>query len=127
MPNSCLNDIGGKSVTDRFLALDLCLSNTDRSVYGRVCRYASLSAELDERAYNFIRPMLPLPKMNTWADGDLWIEIIDLYKEHACLWKAKSKECMNKSKMHKAYMKALEKLQKKESTATISELFTREN
>ena len=84
---SCLNGVGGRSVFDRFLASDLCLSKTDRQVYGHVCRYLSISDDLEARGCMILRG----PTYNSSVFIILFAVLVDLkHKNDAKL------SCINK-------------------------------
>ena len=52
---------------------------------------------------------------NTDEDCQFWAEFIQLYKEHPCPWKIKSKEYSDKVKKNAAYDLLVEKLKEKDS------------
>ncbi|XP_076034492.1 uncharacterized protein LOC143021096 isoform X1 [Oratosquilla oratoria] len=54
----------------------------------------------------------------TSADKEFWTEFIELYKEHPCLWKVKSKDYTDKGKRNCAYDVLVAKLREKERSAT---------
>ncbi|XP_064082573.1 uncharacterized protein LOC135198678 [Macrobrachium nipponense] len=54
----------------------------------------------------------------TSADKQYWEEFIELYKQHPCLWKMKSKEYSDKGMRNRAYNVLAEKLRERDTTAT---------
>ncbi|XP_066951270.1 uncharacterized protein [Macrobrachium rosenbergii] len=54
----------------------------------------------------------------TSADKQYWEEFIELYRQHPCLWKMKSKDYSDKGKRNKAYNVLAEKLRERDATAT---------
>ena len=52
-------------------------------------------------------------------ERSFWIEFIELYKNHDCLWRVKSKGYMNRRKKNDAYDDLLQKLKEFEKDATV--------